>query len=140
MVDHRCDFYTETRQPVLQLQQRVLVLHVEGHVVELEPAPGGLPRRLVELLHHAGPLEKSNRVVGPNLEEVVAVRVTARSVAGGRNQGHAQDVPVKPDGLFHVVGYHGQMIDATEFHAFSFSPMSLVSSISFQDKASWYHV
>ena len=122
----------------MKLQQSIFALHVERNVVELELSLGGLSGRLVELLHHARPFEESDRVAGADLKKVVPVRIAAGNVAYGRHQGHAQYVPVEPDGFLHVVGDHGQMIYSAEFHfvflsyqprRFSISPVIAASRL-----------
>ena len=107
MVDHPGDLDTGLLETMLEVVQGPLVGQVERQVVELHREPvAGHARRLGERLG-ARPLEERNRVLGPDLEEVVAQRA-------GRERGHqphAEHPVVEAHGLVHVGRDHGEVVD-----------------------------
>ena len=115
MVDHRGYFLAGVDQFLLQLQQLVLGLHVEGNVIELDPARRFQPRGFVEVLG-ALPFEECDGRVGSGLEEIMPRPKAVGVVPDRPHQGESHHVPIEADGLFHVVGNHRQVIDSACLH------------------------
>ena len=109
VVDDVGDFAVRVLQPFAEVDQRLFVDEVEREVVELRGFRHGDPGRFgVALGRDIAVLEERERRVGTELEEVVPER---RRAHGGDQTG-TEHARVEADGLVHVRGHEGEVVDA----------------------------